>query len=77
MLRVTLSHNGPDVIPWAEQMYPRRDDEPWIAKHRPGKLVREHLGANGSQRDRRLLLRGSKLRVDLLRGIGEVITQGG
>ncbi len=58
-------------------MNPRWDDEPWITKHRPGKFVREYLGANGSQCDRRLLLGCLELRIDLLRGVGQVITQGG
>ena len=63
--------------PVGGQMNARRNDEPWITQHPPGQFVREYLGANGSQRDRRYFLGSLELRIDLLRGVGQVITQCG
>ena len=52
-----------------------RNHELRVAKHRPRKIVGEHLGSNGTQRDRRDLLRRTELRINLLRGVRDVVAQ--
>src|SRR5689334_17776112 len=56
---------------------PRGNLEPAVSQQVPDKFVGEHLGSIRSQRDRRLLLRRQKLRIDLLgRGGGDVVFDG-
>ena len=44
----------------------RRNPKPWVAEHGSSKFVGEHLRPYRTQRDRRHLLGGPKLWVDLL-----------
>src|SRR5262245_18619068 len=52
-----------------------RNHELRIAKHRPRKIVREHLGPDRAQRNRRNLLCRAELRIDFLRSVSDAVAE--
>ena len=48
----TLSHNGPDVMPWDGKVHARRGLEAVVAQHFSDEVVGQHLGSERAEGDR-------------------------